>query len=78
MSTLTTNSQSHSGNRISERATRGAMAQFRSAAAKGAPSTRDAANDRRDIRRSAIDPQILRRWRIADLIAAASRRGAFA
>jgi hypothetical protein len=84
MSTRTNNShQHHSGDRISERTARRAMAQFRTAAAKGAPSAaRDAAKaagiDRRDIRRSATDPQILRRWKLADLIAAANRERAFA
>jgi hypothetical protein len=68
----TTNSQYRSGDRVSERAARGAMAHFRAAAAKGAPP---AAPDPR----SATDPQVLRRWRVADLIAAASRpRRAFA
>jgi hypothetical protein len=63
----TTNSQYRSGDRVSERAARSAMAHFRAAAAKGTSPA------------AAPDPQILRRWRVADLIAAASRpRRAFA
>jgi hypothetical protein len=62
----TTNSQYRSGDRVSERAARSAMAHFRAAAVKGTSP-------------AAPDPQILRRWRVADLIAAASRpRRAFA
>jgi hypothetical protein len=79
----TTNSQHRSRERISERAARRAMAQFRAAASNGArsatPDQADAiATDRRDLRRSATDPQILRRWVVADLIAKANRRRAFA
>jgi hypothetical protein len=62
----TTNSQYRSGDRVSERAARSAMAHFRAASANGTSPP-------------APDPQILRRWRVADLIAAASRpRRAFA
>jgi hypothetical protein len=83
MSTRTRNSQRRSGDRLSERATRGAMAHFRAAAANSAsPSALGSANaiinDRRDNRRSATDPQILRRWAVADLIAAARWRRALA
>ncbi len=83
MSTRTTNSQYHSGDRISERAARSAMAHFRAAAAKRtSPSAPGPANavvdDSRDNRRSATDPQILRRWAVADLIAAARWRSALA
>jgi hypothetical protein len=89
MSTRPTNPQYHPGDRISERAARGAIAHFRAAGAEGARRAKgarraapDPANaivsDRRDIRRSATDPQILRRWVISDLIADASRRRAFA
>jgi hypothetical protein len=82
MTTRNTNSRRHSGHRVSERAARGAIAHFQAAAAKGAPpAAPDPANalvnDRRDIRRSATDPQILRRWVLADLLADASRRRAF-
>jgi hypothetical protein len=83
MSPRTTNSQHHSGGRISERAARGAMAHFRAASARGAsPAPADSAhapvNDRRYNRRSTTDPQILRRWAVADLIAAARWRSSFA
>jgi hypothetical protein len=83
MSTRTTDSQYHSGDRISERAARGAMAYFRAAPARGAsPAPADRANsivnDRRGNRRSTTDPQILRRWAVADLIAAARWRRALA
>jgi hypothetical protein len=83
MSTRTTNPQYKSRDRTSERAARGAMAQFRAAAAKSAPpAAPDPANavinGRRDSQRSVADPQILRRWVLADLIAAASRRRTFA
>jgi hypothetical protein len=83
MSTRTTHSQYHSSDRISERAARGAMAHFRAAASKGitssaAPGPANAiVNDRRDDRRPATDRQILRRWAVADLIAAARSRRAF-
>jgi hypothetical protein len=83
MSTRTTNSQHHSRDRISERAARGAMAHFRTAAARGTSlaalgPANAIVNDRRDNRRSTTDPQILRRWAVADLIAAARWRRAFA
>jgi hypothetical protein len=79
MSTRKTNSRSRSGDRLSERAARGAMAHFRASSATGtlrAASDRASAtvDDRRAARRSATDPQILRRWVVGDLIAAGSRR----
>jgi hypothetical protein len=83
MTTRANHRQFRAGDRISERAARRAIAQFRTAAVNGAPpAPSDPANatvnDRRDTRRSAADPQILRRWVLADLIADASRRRVFA
>jgi hypothetical protein len=83
MNARTTNSKSDSGDRVAERAARSAMAQFRAAASKGAApaSCRPSGarlNARRDIRRPASEPQILRRWAVTDLIADAIRRSAFA
>lgn len=84
MSTRTTHSQYRSGDRISERAARVAMAHFRAAASKGitspaAPgSANPIVNDRRDNRRPATERQILRRWAVADLIAGATWRRASA
>jgi hypothetical protein len=84
MSTRTTHSQYRSGDRISERAARGAMAHFRAAASKSitSPAVPGSANpivnDRLDNRRPATDRQILRRWAVADLIAGATWRRASA
>jgi hypothetical protein len=66
MNARTSNSQPRSDDRISERAARRAIAQFRAAAPGG-----------RDSRR-ASNPQILRRWALADLIADSIRRRALA
>jgi len=83
MSTRTTNSQYHSGDRISERAARRAVAHYGGTVSKRAPAPAvDPANvidnDRRDTHGSAGDVRVLRRWSVADLIAAATWGRAFA
>ncbi len=83
MSTRTNHRQVRAGDRISERAARRVIAHLRTAPLTGAPpAPSDPANatvdDRRDTQRSAANPQILRRWVVADLIAAAAWRRAFA
>ncbi len=84
MSRRNKHSQFRAGDRISERAARRAFAHFRTAAVKDAPlaAPPDPANGagggRGDTPGSAADSQILRRWVVADLIVAGTRRRAFA
>jgi hypothetical protein len=79
MSTRTNHRPFRTGDRVSQHAGRRVIAQFRTPVRDPArPAPSDPANatvdDRHDTQRSASDPQILRRWVVADLIAAAGRR----
>ena len=82
MSTRTNHSRFRSRDRISERAARRAFAHFRTAAVKDAAAAAPGPANVRvdaggDTHGSAGDSQILRRWSVAELIAAGSSRRVF-